>query len=393
MNNCAIICEYNPFHTGHKYQLDTVRNYGANNILCVMSGQFVQSGQPAFCDKAIRAECALLGGANAVIELPTVYATANAQYFAEGAVKIISKIKNITHLAMGVVADYDIIRHIADIKIENPDKVKAALISAMDGGKSYNAAMAVAIIKIYAEKYGDGEQARLALSDPNNILSMEYIAALQKYAPHIEPLFIRRVGGTYNDSSLYGKFVSATAVRYAEETGAFESTRRYIPYKFDDIELYRRRFAPDIDAYKKIALFAAKRLSPEDFAHLRNCSEGLEYAVANSQINDFDSVIDSIIGKRYGKKRIYRLMLDALLDIDKSMLDKRFATRLLGCVKDFDFSILPKQVYTNNADLKRAASVDEEVASVLKTDEDCALLYNILCGKDGGYYNYSLVKV
>ena len=101
MNNCAIICEYNPFHSGHKYQLDVVRAHGASNIVCVMSGQFVQSATPAFCDKALRAECAIIGGADAVIELPAAYATASAQAFAEGAIKIIAAIKNADTLAMG----------------------------------------------------------------------------------------------------------------------------------------------------------------------------------------------------------------------------------------------------------------------------------------------------
>ena len=79
MKNCAVICEYNPFHTGHKYQLDTLRSMSVDNIFCVMSGDFVQSAMPAFCDKLIRAECAIRGGADAVIELPTIYATAGAQ--------------------------------------------------------------------------------------------------------------------------------------------------------------------------------------------------------------------------------------------------------------------------------------------------------------------------
>lgn len=334
-----------------------------------------------------------MGGADAVIELPTVYATANAQYFAEGAIKIISKIKSVTHLAMGIVANPDIIRRIADIKTEEAAEVKTALVSAMGDGKSYNAAMTDAVCKIYADKYGDGEHAKITLADPNNILSVEYIAALKKLAPHIEPLCIRRVGGTYNDPALDGKFVSATAIRSAEERGELESAKAYIPYKLDEIAEYRRRFAPNMDVYKKIAAFSAKRLSLEELARLRNCSEGLEHSILNATTNDFDAIAGSIIGKRYGKKRITRLMLDATLGIYRSLLDKRFVTRLLGCSKDFDFSILPDIVCTNNAEIKRAANADDEVASVLKIDENATLLYNILCGRDGGYYNCSLVKV
>ncbi|MDE5563433.1 MAG: nucleotidyltransferase family protein [Clostridiales bacterium] len=394
MKNCAVITEYNPFHTGHKYQLDTIKAKGFDNIFCVMSGAFVQSAMPAFCDKALRAECAILGGADAVIELPTAYATASAQLFAEGGMKIISGIKNVTHLAMGGVGNSDDILRVADIKISHADKYTCELKSELERGKSYNAASAAALTHIYGILYPDKPTVATLFEDPNNILCIEYISAINKYCANIQPLIIERKGAAYNDVSTDGEYVSATAIRTADEGGKLHTMQRYIPFNYDKICESRKHAAADLELYKKLTLYALKRASVEEINKLRNCSEGMEYLLKKvSHLNSLDEIVNAVIGKRYGKKRIFRLFLDLHLGIQKGLTDKAFCTRLLACKNGFDFSLLPNCVKTSNAQIKKAANDCPDVQKVLQIDINATNLYNTLSDIIGDYFNYSVIKV
>lgn len=393
MKNCGVITEYNPFHTGHKYQLDVLNAQGYDNIFCVMSGCFVQSAMPAFCDKALRAECAILGGASAVVELPIVYATASAQLFAEGGLKIISEIKNITHLAMGAVAKKDDILRIADIKIKYSDRFNAVLKAELDSGKSYNIASKTAFTRVFSSLFPD-KSVDYVFDDPNNILCIEYISAINKICANIEPVIIMRKGAKYNDTGTNKEYVSATAIRAAADCSNFASVQKFIPFNYDKICDCLRSHHPDMELYKKIALFALKRASTDDIKKLRDCSEGMEHLLKNiAHLSSLDEIIDGATGRRYGKKRIYRLLLDLLLDIDKELTNSNFCTRLLACKNNFDFSLLPDFIKTNNADIKKAANGDDEICRVLQADINATALYNTLCGISGDYFNYSLVKI
>lgn len=394
MKNCAVITEYNPFHTGHKYQLDMLNAQGFDNIFCVMSGPFVQSAMPAFCDKAIRAECAVLGGASAVIELPTVYATASAQLFAEGGMKIISGIKNITHLAMGGVGNSDDILRIADIKISHTDIFTCELKSELERGKSYNAASATALTRIYGQLYPDKQTVATLLEDPNNILCIEYICAINKYCANIQPIIIERKGATYNDASTDREYVSATAIRTAESDGNLTAMQKYIPFNYNKICDSRRHTAADLELYGKLTLYALKRASIDDINKLRDCSEGMEFLLKKlSYLNSLDEIANAVIGKRYGKKRVYRLFLDLNLGIEKGLTDKPFCTRLLACKREFDFSLLPNCVKTSNAQIKKAANSCPDVQKVLQIDINATNLYNTLSDIIGDFFNYSVIKV
>ena len=112
-----------------------------------------------------------------------------------------------------------------------------------------------------------------------------------------------------------------------------------------------------------------------------------------SNLYDFDEYIDKAIGKRYSKKRLYRLFFDLLLNIDKSTTEKKFCTRLLACKNDFDFTLLPSCVKTNNADIKSSAEHDSDVRAVLDIDLKATALFNTLCRLNGDYFNYSLIKL
>lgn len=394
MNNCAVICEYNPFHSGHKYQLDRIREACVDNIICVMSGSFVQSAAPSFCDKSLRAECAVLGGADAVIELPTVYATASAQYFAEGAVKIIRGIKDIRYVAMGATADRDEIMRLVDIKYDKRARFKDLLVKYMKNGKGYSAANYEALIKLYCEIYPDSPSVDRLFKDPNNILCIEYICALRSAAVNAEPMIIARRGAAYNALATDGEHISATAIRAAYEQNKLSEISRYIPFNAQRMFDWRSEHSPDIEAFKKLALYVLKSSSTEYLSQLRDCSEGLEYLFKNiSHLSDLDRYADGIHGKRYSKKRVARFISDAVLGIKKEHLGYEFITRLLAVKNGFDFDILPQSVKSNNADIKFAAERNAQVNDILGIDIRATALYNTLCAVDGGYFNYAVVKV
>lgn len=291
---------------------------------------------------------------------------------------------------MGAVGDTDTVRRLAETKNKYSDRFSDALKGYLRQGKSYNAASRYALYDVFSCVYPDRTHGN-ALDDPNNILCVEYISAIDKYAANIQPLLIPRLGATHNDENVNGEYVSATAIRSANK---LSEVKRYIPYNFSQIAKTRKNTAPDTELYKNIAVLAFKYADTEYIRSLRDCSEGLEYLVKDMcKLHRYDDYIDGIVGKRYPAKRISRLFLDCTLGITRDLTEKRFCTRLLACSKKFDFTLLPDFVKTTNADIKHAEKADAEVAETLAVDKRAEALFNTLCGTDGDYYSYSLVKV
>ena len=195
MKICAIICEYNPFHNGHLYHLNEARERsGADAIVCVMSGNFVQRGEAAIMDKYTRARHAVLAGADAVIELPTVFATSNAELFAKGAIHLLSSIPNVESLCFGAEnAEKTAFLLGARYLNNEPKEVSEKLKAEIEKGISYAKARAQAWA---------GFLPLDLLCSPNNILGLEYTKAILSNAADIEILPIKRKGGAYSDSTL-----------------------------------------------------------------------------------------------------------------------------------------------------------------------------------------------
>ena len=173
MKVTGLITEYNPFHSGHQYHMDEARRLtGADAILVVMSGDFVQRGLPAITDKYSRTRMALTAGADAVIELPLAAATGSAEYFASGAVQTLNACGCVTDLVYGCECDPpELLTQIARLLSEEPDSFRATLLENLRSGLSYPAARSLAIQKILPD-FGR------ILDLPNNILGIEYQKAL-----------------------------------------------------------------------------------------------------------------------------------------------------------------------------------------------------------------------
>ena len=201
MSVIGIVCEFNPFHNGHKYLIDSVKKQG-DIVVCVMSGNYVQRGEPAIFPKDVRVEMALKNGADIVLELPFVYATASAENFARNAVRILDSF-GCDKIAFGTeTADVEKLSNAVDILLENDfnDKINKYL----DDGLNYPVARQKAF-----DEYGYN----FDISTPNNILAIEYVKAVKHIKSQMTPVAVRRIGAGYNDTFAVDNFASATYIR------------------------------------------------------------------------------------------------------------------------------------------------------------------------------------
>lgn len=206
MKVAGIIVEYNPFHNGHKYHIEEARRLtGADYIIAVMSGNFVQRGTPAIIDKYNRTRMALKNGVDLVLELPVCYATGSAEYFAMGAVSILSKLGIVDYLCFGSeCGDIALLEETAGLLLKAPELFDEKLYSYVKEGLTYPAARAKAVEHMY---HSSGDQAAYekiaaVLSEPNNILGLEYMKALTKLSSSMTPITITRQAAHYHEETL-----------------------------------------------------------------------------------------------------------------------------------------------------------------------------------------------
>ncbi len=217
MKVAGTIVEYNPFHNGHKYHIEEARRLtGADYVIAVMSGNFVQRGTPAIVDKYNRTRMALKNGVDLVLELPVCYATGSAEYFAMGAVSILNRLGVVDYLCFGSeCGDIALLEETAGLLLKAPELYDERLYSYVKEGLTYPAARAKAVEQIY---HSSGDQAAYekiaaVLSEPNNILGLEYMKALTKLSSSITPITIARQAAHYHEETLTDQ-KSETALIY-----------------------------------------------------------------------------------------------------------------------------------------------------------------------------------
>lgn len=215
MKIVGIIAEYNPFHLGHQYQIEQAKRLtGADYVISVMSGNYVQRGTPAFLHKYARTEMALSHGVDVVLELPVCYATASAEYFAYGAVSLFHQLGCIDYLCFGSeCGDLAILTQIADLLLTEPTSYRDNLKLYQKEGATFPEARTKALCEYLKGSLNDLDLIQSILSSPNNILGIEYIKALKKCKSPIEPITIKREGASYHSDHITEPFASATAIR------------------------------------------------------------------------------------------------------------------------------------------------------------------------------------
>lgn len=314
MNICGIVCEYNPFHNGHLYQIEETKRRGADGIICVMSGNFVQRGDFAIMPKAARAASAVRSGADVVIELPVPWALSSAERFAAGAVSVLDALGVVSSISFGAeCADEKKLLKIA--KILTDESFDAKVMEEYSSGISYATARERALAKV------DKSLSPL-IAQANNILAVEYLKAILRLESGISPIAITRTGASHDSAQTSGDIASASYIRELISRG--EDFSNFVPCSSAAIfrEEAEKGAAPVFSATADRAIMSVlKRLAPEDFTKYGDVSEGLQFRLFDA-VSKSHSVADAIEiakTKRYAHARIRRIFFNAFLDVDSSL--------------------------------------------------------------------------
>lgn len=332
MKVLGLIVEYNPFHNGHLYHLEeSKRLSGADLVVCVMSGNFIQRGEPAIVNKWVRSKMALSSGADLILELPFPYAVSSAEYFAFGAVKILNDIGIVDYLCFGSEHGHiDDLNSIAQILIDEPTAFKTLLKESLGRGLSYPSARESALKQYMQQTNTASNSIEEIIGSSNNILGIEYLKALKRMKRSIVPLTIRRVNNNYNTEHITGSISSATSIRKYIGESFFSSSgdvlNTVLPKTSADIlnkEFIEGRgpvFKDDF--YQTIASFLRK-MSREQIKDYPYVSEGLENRIksAANVSGTYDELIESISTKRYTKTRVQRILMSILTGLTSYDMD------------------------------------------------------------------------
>ena len=311
--NYGIVAEFNPFHNGHKFLIDSVKGEG-DTVTVVMSESFVQRGECACVSPYARTQMALKCGVDLVLSLPVPYATASAERFALGGVSVLGGLGCVDTLAFGSESgNAEKLKKCADALVS--DEFSDILEKYLNDGVSFPVARQKAVEEISGSEFSE------ILSSPNNILGVEYIKAINKLGLNIGVKPITRIGVDHDSKTSNGEFCSASAIRENLTAGKFIG--EYLP------EDAREIMGKEIENYKAPAtvrnletaiIYKLRSMSVEDFKELPDVSEGLEYrlfdAVKNSSY--LEEILEKVKTKRYTHSRIRRIIICAFLGIKKS---------------------------------------------------------------------------
>lgn len=328
MKIAGIIAEYSPFHNGHAYHIaETRRITGCDYVIVCMSGNFVQRGEAAFPDKWKRAETALKNGADAVFELPALYAVRTADHFARGGVFILGSL-GCDALSFGSECDdAKLLQQLAKLRSEEPEAVSSAIHEKMKSGLSHPRAQG----EVYGAYLGIDPE---TLNSPNMILAAEYIRAAGELGFPMEAVPVKRVGA-YHDAVLHGEFASASAIRSAVTEGRTDEIRKYVPEEsFEALIKAEGMHAPD-----DILLHVLRSMDEKTIALLPDVSEGLENRICEcaKQAGSREELIGAVKCRRYTRARIARLCAHALLGITQKICEEHPLpeyARLIGLRED-----------------------------------------------------------
>ena len=309
----GIVAEYNPFHKGHAYQVDCLKNMGFDNIAVAMSGSCVQRGEIALLDKFTRAKMAVNCGVSLVCEVPYPYSCYSAEGFAKSGVHILKNL-GVDALCFGSEsADLDLLCSIAEYLLS--EEYETILKKHL----AENTPFATAREKAITEKFSLNRE---VLSASNDILALEYIKECRRLNWDVQLIPIKRKGADYNDLTAKEGFASASGIRNAVKEYRFETACSFVPENVQKEFLNRLEqgdyFVADT-AYEKAVLSALKKLTAADFEKLPDCNKELSHAFENAAnaSNSFEKLFSNLPTKQYTKARLNRIILFAFLGISK----------------------------------------------------------------------------
>lgn len=367
MKIASIIAEYNPFHKGHAYQINKIKEDYTDFIVVIMSGNFVQRGEPAIINKYERARQAVNNGASLVLELPLPYATSNAEIFALGAINILNSMGIINRLYFGSEDELEVLKSLQEKIDKNFDEAK--LKKYLSEGKSFIRSRQLAMDFLTEEE-------KEILKRPNNILGLEYLRSLAKLNSSIEAHSIKRKNVNHDDDFSLDGFASASHIRRLAYAG--EDVSNFLPsYDLVVENSFENYF--DIFRYKMIS-------EKINFSDYFDYEEGLENRILeNLDATNFHDLIEKVHSKRHSRSRIKRLIIEILLNIKKDLIKNSLTdpyTRVLACdergLEIFKKSKNKNKIYSFKSFYDKSTGIAKEMLDkeILASD-----LYNLKSGK------------
>ena len=379
----GITAEYDPFHNGHAYQLAAVREQiSPAAVVCVMSGNFTQRGEPAVLDKWARARIAVEQGADLVFELPFPYACSRAEMFARGAVDILAS-AGVTHISFGCEAEHPAeLQRLAVLQADREHQMETMIREHMKDGCSRAKGLELASRELFGEELSD------LLLSPNNILALEYLKRMRWWEKNrgvvIDPVPILRRGSGYRDADAAAGFAGASAIRQMiedEKTGR-RSIDRYLPYDSGAIpwmDLPRARQ----ELYRHVRGIIL-RSTAQQLSQIYCVGEGMEHRlIREARKNEtFESFLTSMVSRRYTASAIRRILVYILMNIEEMPACEPYGRvlaadsagrRLLRRISD-------EETMPVIANGNRLTDLQESIRRSLRAEHLATDMFNLICG-------------
>lgn len=332
MKILGLIVEYNPFHNGHLYHLqNSIEKTKATHTIAIMSGNFLQRGEPALFDKYTRAYAAVKNGVDLVIELPTMFACQSAEIFSHGAISTLNSLNCVDSICFGSEeGDIDILYTISKILVNEPNEFKISLKKYLDDGMLFPTARSLALFD-YINKFNllniSKEKLLSILNSSNNILGLEYIKSILKLNSNITPYTITRIQSEYNSEKIDSNICSATAIRkQLKDLGNINSISSVVPYNtFETLkDKINNNFYPMFDDNYFDILSSIIVRDMNILNTYFDVNEGIENKIYQSIFtsNTLTDLRESIKSKRYTMTKVKRTLNNILLGITKNDMAK-----------------------------------------------------------------------
>jgi len=394
---CAIICEYNPFHSGHKYLIEKAKEItNANYMLGLMSGNFSQRSEPTILDKYTRANIATQNGIDLVLNLPTAFCTNNAEVFATASIKILNNL-NVQYLAFGMeTVNKKALYTLANFLLKEPKNFQKNLKNELKKGVSYNTAIQNTI-KTNIDCFDKDLQKDIVdlISLPNNVLGLEYVKALLKTNSKIKPIIVKRVNN-YNNEKVIESFKSASSIREEIYNNNFENIKEFLPTNSHD---FYNNLKLDINLFNNLLFYKIKSINKNEIKKIYSVNEGLENRIYNlaKTCYSFEEFYIKLQSKRYKQNKLNAILLNIMLNIDKKMIKKMYTIKNNIIVKILAINSkkrdILKEINNKNLILRKNDIIkvkDKFNKKVLEIENNANIIYNLISKTtmlENDYYN------
>lgn len=327
MKISGIITEYNPFHNGHVDHIRITKEKTlSSHIVAVMSGSFVQRGEPAIIDKWSRAKTAVECGVDLVIELPVVYSVQSAELFAYGGISILDSLNIIDFVSFGSESgNIDNLMCLSNILLEETPLFKNNLRKSLENGNSFAASRSIAIEKELLQNNILDIDTKNIIKGSNNILGIEYLKSLKKLNSKIIPITYKRIGSLYNSIEINGSIASATGIRHLITQENWDLLETLVPKaSFDNLISFKNRYGKYnfLDNYSSIISYLLATTDKSELREIFDMEQGLDNRILekSKEHTDLYSLIKSASSKRHTKTRISRIIIHLLLRLTKDQI-------------------------------------------------------------------------